>query len=61
MEQQLYQCQLGENYPLPMVDIAQTGKISRDLLWGFRQRLDSKKEAQRIVAKHVRAKAKKHA
>jgi deoxyribodipyrimidine photo-lyase len=54
MEQQLYQCQLGENYPLPIVDIIETGKIARDLLWGFRKRFDSKKEGQRIIAKHVR-------
>lgn len=54
MEQQLYQCQLGEDYPLPMVDISETGKIARDILWGFRQRFDTKKEGQRILAKHVR-------
>ena len=54
MEQQLYQCQLGKAYPLPMVDINETGKIARDLLWGFQKRVDSKKEGQRIVAKHVR-------
>ncbi|WP_223271635.1 cryptochrome/deoxyribodipyrimidine photo-lyase family protein [Colwellia hornerae] len=58
MEQQLYQCQLGDNYPSPMVDINETGKIARDLLWGFRQRFTTKKEGQRIVAKHVRGNKK---
>jgi deoxyribodipyrimidine photo-lyase len=38
-----------------MVDINKTGKIARDLLWGFRKRFDSKKEGQRIIAKHVRS------
>jgi len=54
MEQQLYQCDLGESYPLPMIDIKETGKIARDILWGFRQRFDTKKEGQRIINKHVR-------
>jgi deoxyribodipyrimidine photo-lyase len=54
MEQQLYQCWLGETYPLPMIDINETGKIARDILWGFRQRFDTKKEGQRIISKHVR-------
>jgi len=56
MEEQLYQFKLGESYPLPIVDIEQTGKIARDLLWGFQKRTDSKKEGVRIVAKHVRQK-----
>ena len=54
MEQQIYQCELGKTYPLPMIDIEETGKIARDLLWGFRKRFDTKKEGQRIVGKHVR-------
>jgi deoxyribodipyrimidine photo-lyase len=58
MEQQLYQCQLGEDYPSPMVDINETGKIARDLLWGFRNRFTTKKEGQRILAKHVRGNKK---
>lgn len=59
MEQKLYQCELGISYPLPMVDIEETGKIARDLLWGFRQRFDAKKEGQRILKKHVRKPNKK--
>lgn len=54
MEQQLYQFVIGDTYPEPMVDIEETGKIARDLLWGFRQRLDTRQEGKRIVAKHVR-------
>jgi len=54
MEQQLYGFTVGESYPEPMVDIEKTGKIARDLLWGFRKRADTRQEGQRIVAKHVR-------
>ena len=56
MEEQLYQFKLDETYPLPMVDIDETGKIARDLLWGFQKRTDSKNKGARIVAKHVRKK-----
>lgn len=55
MEQQIYQCKLGETYPLPMVDINETGKIARDLLWDFQKRFDTKKESQRILSTHVRS------
>ncbi len=58
MEQQLYQFECGITYALPMIDIVETGKIARDILWGFRQRFDAKNEGRRIVAKHVRPKKK---
>ncbi len=59
MEQQFYQCQLGRDYPTPIIDITETGKFARDLLWGFKKRLDTKKENQRIIRKHVAAPSKK--
>jgi len=54
MEEQLYEFILGESYPRPMIDINETGKIARDILWGFQKRFDTKKESQRILATHVR-------
>ena len=54
MEEVLYQCDLGKCYPHPMIDIKETGKFARDILWGFRKRFDTKKEGRRILAKHVR-------
>jgi deoxyribodipyrimidine photo-lyase len=59
MEEQLYAFRLGETYPSPMVDIEQTGKIARDLLWGFQKRSDSQQEGGRILSKHVRPRTKK--
>ena len=37
-----------------MIDIKETGKFARDILWGFRKRFDTKMEGRRIIAKHVR-------
>jgi len=58
MEQQLYQFECGVTYVLPIIDIAETGKVARDILWEFRQRFDARNEGRRIVAKHVRSKNK---
>lgn len=61
MEEMLYRFKLGETYPKPIIDISETGKIARDLLWGFLDRLDTKNENKRILVKHVRQPTKKRA
>lgn len=53
MEQQLYQVQLGSQYPLPIVDVEETHKYAREWVWAFRKGADVKKEGQRILQKHV--------
>ncbi|AOE49931.1 FAD-binding domain-containing protein [Kangiella sediminilitoris] len=50
MEQQLYDI----DYPAPIVDLKESGKQVRDLLWGYRKRDDVKKESARILKRHVR-------
>ncbi len=54
LEQQMYGVQLGQHYPNPIVDLKQTYKQASDRLWSFRKRDDVKREAQRILARHVR-------
>lgn len=54
MEQSLYDCQLGEDYPEPIIDLAERAKIARDLLWGYRKQKSVKEEGERIVQTHVR-------
>ncbi|GGA71757.1 cryptochrome-like protein cry2 [Neiella marina] len=53
MEQQLYGVELGTNYPAPVVDLNETGKVARERLWSWRNRVDVKHEAERIIARHV--------
>ncbi|MBD1388771.1 deoxyribodipyrimidine photo-lyase [Neiella sp. HB171785] len=53
MEQQLYGIELGRDYPLPVVDLQQTGKVARQRLWSWRNRVDVKQEAERIISRHV--------
>lgn len=53
LEQELYDCVIGKNYPVPIVDVEQTRKYASDIVWNFRKNNIVKEEAKRIVEKHV--------
>jgi deoxyribodipyrimidine photo-lyase len=53
MEQQLYGCEIGNDYPAPIVDLEETRKYASDVIWGFRKNEDVKIEGQRILKTHV--------
>ena len=53
IEQQLYQCELGKDYPEPIVDIEATRKYASDIIWSFRKKDDVKAEGKQILKKHV--------
>ena len=53
IEQSLYQCQLGVDYPYPIVDVEQTRKFASSTIWGFRKNEAVKTEAKRILNKYV--------
>lgn len=53
MEQALYQVTLGEDYPLPIVDVETTRKIASDQVWNFKKSNAVQTEAQRTLKKHV--------
>nr|WP_284653834.1 deoxyribodipyrimidine photo-lyase [Flavobacterium buctense] len=53
MEQQLYQCEIGKDYPEPIVDIEATRKKASDIIWSFRKTDEVKEEGRRILKKHV--------
>ncbi|TPE54175.1 deoxyribodipyrimidine photo-lyase [Maribrevibacterium harenarium] len=54
MEEGLYQCELGKDYPRPIVDLKLAAKEARDRLWGFRKNEQVQQEKYRILATHVR-------
>jgi deoxyribodipyrimidine photo-lyase len=45
--------ELGENYPLPIINLDQTRKYASDILWGMQKNDDVKKEAYRVLKKHT--------
>jgi deoxyribodipyrimidine photo-lyase len=53
MEQQFYNCKIGEDYPAPTVNIEETRKYASDIVWSFRKNDDVKEEGKRILQKHV--------
>lgn len=53
IDQQLYECELGKDYPFPIVDLEETRKRASDLVWSFRKKDDVKEEGKRILKKHV--------
>ncbi|RZS99849.1 cryptochrome/deoxyribodipyrimidine photo-lyase family protein [Aquimarina brevivitae] len=53
MEQKMYDFTLGEDYPLPIVDIQKTRKKASDTLWELRKDPLVQKESFRILKKHT--------
>ena len=53
IDQQLYGCEIGKDYPHPIVDIEATRKYASDIIWGFRKSKEVKEEGKRILKKHV--------
>jgi deoxyribodipyrimidine photo-lyase len=53
IEQQMYKCQIGQDYPAPIVDIEATRKYASDIIWGFKKTAEVKEEGKRILSKHV--------
>ncbi len=51
LEQQMYNCILGKDYPKPIVDLKSAGKYARDALWGIKKNKLVKKEGRRILRK----------
>lgn len=55
MEETLYQCHIGQDYPAPIIDLVSAAKAARDRLWGFRKHPLVQHEKHRILATHVRS------
>ncbi len=53
IEQSIYNCHIGLDYPEPIVNIDETRKYASDVVWSFRKQDDVKIEGKRILEKHV--------
>jgi deoxyribodipyrimidine photo-lyase len=53
IEQQFYSCEIGKDYPEPIVNIEETRKYASDIVWSFRKNDEVKEEGKRILKKHV--------
>jgi len=53
IEQQMYHCEIGKDYPAPIVDVEATRQAASDIVWAFRKNKEVKTEGERILATHV--------
>lgn len=53
MDQKFYQCEIGKDYPHPLVDTETSRKKASDIMWQFRKQEAVKLEGVRILKKHV--------
>ena len=53
MEQALYQCRIGIDYPAPIVDVEEASAYARDTLWKLRKLPSVQKENKRILMQHT--------
>lgn len=44
---------LGNDYPLPIIDLKQTAKVAREKIWGHRKRPEVRENKRRIVKLHT--------
>jgi deoxyribodipyrimidine photo-lyase len=53
LEQKFYNCEIGKDYPFPIVNIDETRKYASDIVWSYRKKDEVKEEGKRILKKHV--------
>ena len=53
IEQNLFNCKIGKDYPKPIVDISETRKFALEKLWSIRKIKKVKEEKKRILEKHI--------
>jgi len=55
MEQTFCGVIIGENYPLPIVDLQESARLARDKIWGHKKHPAVQKEKNRLLQTHVNA------
>jgi deoxyribodipyrimidine photo-lyase len=58
-EQIIYNFIPGENYPLPIIDLQESGRKARELLWKTKGHATTREENKRILAIHTKRKDEK--
>ncbi|MCL7762608.1 DNA photolyase family protein [Polaribacter sp. Z014] len=56
MEQTFCEVVIGEDYPLPIVDLQESARLARDKIWGHKKHPAVQKEKNRILNMHVNRK-----
>jgi deoxyribodipyrimidine photo-lyase len=59
IEQQLYNCKIGKDYPYPIVDVETTCKQASEKMWSLKKSSTVKQESEQILNKHIQRKKTK--
>ena len=59
IEQSLYGVMIGEDYPMPIVDLKSSAKIAREKIWGHRKHPKVRSDGKRILSVHVKPSKKR--
>jgi deoxyribodipyrimidine photo-lyase len=59
LEQKLFRCVIGEDYPLPIVDLEDSRKQASDKIWSVRKSKEIEIENRGILSRHVISEARK--
>ena len=46
---------IGEDYPLPIVDLQESARLARDKIWGHKKHPAVQQEKKRLLQTHVNA------
>jgi len=60
IEQSMYHCRIGTDYPSPIVDIYETSNYAKKILWEVKNTKWALEEKKRILSLHVKPKEKKN-
>jgi deoxyribodipyrimidine photo-lyase len=52
-DQQLFHCEIGKQYPFPIVNIEESREVASKIVWEFRKKDAVRTEGKRILAKHI--------
>ncbi|MFM7016685.1 MAG: deoxyribodipyrimidine photo-lyase/cryptochrome family protein [Bacteroidota bacterium] len=52
-EQKMYNVFIGKDYPLPIINYEDTGRIARELFWSYRKSPSIREENRQIINKHI--------
>jgi len=59
MEQALYECKIGTNYPEPIIDLKTAAAYARKQLWDTKKSKEVQKNNENILVMHTKRKSKK--
>ena len=59
LEQALYECKIGKDYPAPIIELKTAAAFARKQLWDTKKSKQVQRDNEKILAIHTKIKSKK--